>query len=379
MVTGLEPRTKIAVSPVQNAADMNAFIDLPWSIYAGDKNWVPPLKSDVRRLLDPAQHPFWKHGRRELFLARRGSQVVGRIAAIVDDNYNRFHEERMGIWGFFECLDDPEASAALFAAAESWCRAEGMNFIRGPLNPSTNYEIGMLLEGFDMPPVVMMTYNPRYYLDLVEGSGHAKEKDLLAFLIDWNSQASARVSKLAARIKRNNNITIRTADPKRVDRELVVFKKLYDSALVRNFGFVPMTDAELEDMGKLMVKIGDPDLIFFVYYNDEPVGLCIILPDVNQLLVRLNGKLGLWGILKALWYRKEITGIRGVMFGFLPEYQKIGLPLVAFDYVKELLKRKQYKTFELGWNLEDNDPINQFDREIGGKEYKKYRIYRKQL
>jgi len=140
-----------------------------------------------------------------------------------------------------------------------------------------------------------------------------------------------------------------------------------------------MNDAELEDMGKMMVKIGDPDLVFFVNYNDQPVGLCIILPDINPLLKRLNGKVGLFGILKALWYRKEIKGIRGVMFGFLPDYQKIGLPLVAFDYVKEVLQRKQYQYFELGWNLEDNDPINQFDREIGGREYKKYRIYRKQL
>ncbi|MBL9123789.1 MAG: hypothetical protein JNG90_09165 [Planctomycetaceae bacterium] len=379
MVTGLEPQTAIAVSPVKTAAEMDAFVDLPWRIYAGDKNWVPPLKNEFRRLLDPARHPFWLHGRRELFLARRGNQVVGRIAAIVDDNYNRFHEERMGIWGFFECLDDPQAAAALFAAAENWCRAEGMTFIRGPLNPSTNYEIGLLLEGFEYPPTIMMTYNPRYYLDLVSGCGYVKEKDLLAFLINWQSNVATRVSKLAARIKRNNHITIRKAERKKFDRELSIVKKLYDSSLMRNWGFVPMTDAEIEDMGKLVAKIGDEDLVFFVNYNDEPVGLCIILPDVNRLLMRLNGKLGLWGILKALWYRKEVTGIRGVMFGFLPEYQKIGLPLVAFDYVNEVLRRKNYQYFELGWNLEDNEPINQFDREVGGTEYKKYRIYRKPL
>lgn len=379
MVTGIEPQTAIVVTPIKTAAEIDAFIELPWRIYAGDPNWVPPLKNEMRRLLDPNQHPFWLHARRELFVARRGSKIVGRIAAIVDDNYNRFHEEQMGIWGFFECVDDAEVAAALFAAAEQWCRGQGMTFIRGPLNPSTNYEIGMLLEGFEYPPTVMMTYNPRYYLDLVAGCGHVKEKDLLAFLIDWKSHTTTRVSKLAARIRRNNNITIRPADPKQISREIAIVKQLYDASMARNWGFVPMTDAEMEDMGRLVARIGDPDLVFFVNYNDQPVGLCIILPDVNRLLLRLNGRLGLWGMLKALWYRKEITGIRGVMFGFLPEYQKIGLPLVAFDYVNEVLHRKKYQYFELGWNLEDNDPINQFDREVGGKEYKKYRIYRKAL
>lgn len=380
MVTGLAAQTAVDVRAVAGSADIDAFIELPWEIYARDPNWVPPLRNEVRRLLDPSKHPFWLHARRELFLARRGGRVVGRIAAIVDDNYNRFHEERMGIWGFFECHDDPEAAAGLFAAAENWCREQGMSFIRGPLNPSTNYEIGMLLEGFEYPPTIMMTYNPRYYLDLVGGCGYVKDKDLLAFLIDWESQTAARVTKLADRIRRNNNITIRPAQRKNFAEELKTVKQLYDASWQKSWGFVPMTDAEIEDMGRLVYRIGDPDLVFFVNYNDQPVGLCIILPDVNRLLMKLNGRLGLWGMLKAFWYRKQITGIRGVLFGFLEEYQKKGLPLVAFDYVNQILRsKKKYQYFELGWNLEDNDAINQFDREVGGREYKRYRIYRKPL
>lgn len=379
MVTIPDTTAAVTIVPVRDNAAMTSFIDLPWRIYAGDPNWVPPLKNELRRLLDPERHPFWLNARRELFLARRGGQTVGRIAAIVDENYNRFHEERMGVWGFFECDDDADAAAGLFAAAESWCREQGMTFIRGPLNPSTNYEIGMLLEGFEYPPTIMMTYNPRYYLDLVAGCGYAKEKDLLAFLIDWGSTIADRVTKLANRVRRNHNITIRLAERKRFDQELKIVKQLYDAAWMKSWGFVPMSDAELEDMGRMVSKIGDNDLVFFVNYNDQPVGLCIILPDVNPLLKRLNGRLGLWGLLKALWYRREITGIRGMLFGFLPEYQRLGLPIVAFDYVNQVLHRKHYKYFELGWNLEDNDAINHFDREVGGREYKRYRIYRKTL
>lgn len=372
--------SSVEIVPAQSSADMRAFVDLPWKLYAHEPNWVPPLKSEVRRLLDPLRHPFWKFSQRSLFLARRDGQTVGRIAAIVDENYNRFHQEKMGIWGFFECANDPEAAAGLFSAAEAWVRDKGMAFIRGPLNPSTNYEIGMLLEGFEHPPVVMMPYNPRYYLDLVAANGYAKEKDLLAMLIEQRAHASDRAERLARVIAKKNNVSIRPARFDDYANEMALIKEIYHASMERNWGFVPMTDEEIDEMGRSLMKIADPDLVIFIYHGQDPAGICVVLPDVNPILKRLNGRVGLLGLLKLLIYGRKIVGWRGTVFGFKRQYQKLGLPLVAFDYINRMLREKKSAEFlELGWNLEDNKDINQFDAEVGGHVYKKYRIYRKDL
>lgn len=297
--------SEIEISTVSNRRDLDHFIDLSWKIYEGDDNWVPPLKKQVRSLLDTAVHPFWKFSERELFLAWRGSEVVGRIAAIIDHNYNSFHDEKMGAWGFFECLDCPEAAAALFSAAEIWTSGKGMTFLRGPLNPSTNYEVGMLIEGFDSPPTVMMTYNPEYYIPLVESCGLQKEKDLVAILVVQNDRAGARVQRLAARVMKNKNIYVRTANKRNFQSEMEIFKDIYNSAWSKNWGFVPMTEEEMTFMGKELIHVMDPELVFFIYYDGQPVGAALSLPDINPLLKRLDGKLGILGLLKALLYKRS--------------------------------------------------------------------------
>lgn len=369
----------IQVVPVRTPRQLRQFIDLPWKLYEGEPNWVPPLKADQRRLLDPARHPFWKFSQRELFLAMRGTEPVGRVAAIVDQNYNQFHNERMGAFGFFECARDQVAATALVDAAADWVRQRGMTFLRGPLNPSTNYEIGVLVDGFEYPPAVMMPYNPRYYPDLLTGAGLDKEKDLVSLLLEPQNRTSDRVGKLAARIRRNNNVRIRSGERKHFDRELALIKELYHASWSRNWGFVPMTDEEMDEAGKFLYRIADPDLVLFVYFHDEPVGICIILPDMNPLLKRFNGRLGLGSLLTYWRYKHEVVGLRAILFGFKHEVQKLGLPLVVFDHLNHVLREQktQYKYLELGWNLEDNEGINRFDAEIGGREYKRYRIYRK--
>ncbi|MGZ6238017.1 MAG: acyl-CoA N-acyltransferase, partial [Syntrophales bacterium] len=190
----------VDIIAVERQSELKDFIDLPWRIYAEYPNWIPPLKEEVRRMLDPGGHPFWEFSERILFLARRGAETVGRIAGIIDRHYNRFHGEKMGIWGFFECTDDREAAAALFSSVEMWAREKGMTFMRGPLNPSTNYEAGLLIEGFVHAPVLMMTYNPPYYPGLVEWCGFTKEKDLMAFLIDGDYRLPEWMDRLAERI-----------------------------------------------------------------------------------------------------------------------------------------------------------------------------------
>jgi hypothetical protein len=369
----------IDVTLVNDHSEMTEFIDFPWKIYADHSNWVPPLKAEVRRLLDARQHPFWKFSERALFLARRGKEVVGRIAAIVDRNYNEFHGERMGIWGFFECVNDANVADALFSEAEQWTSQKGMDFIRGPFNPSTNYEIGLLVEGFQYSPTIMMTYNPPYYPQLIESQGFIKEKDLIALMVEETDRSSQRVERLARRIMRNSSITIRTLNMKDVEGEVALIGEIYKECWSENWGFVPMTQDEMKEMARNISRIADPDLVFFLYYKDDPAAVGLVVPDINPLLKRLNGKLGLLGYLKIALYKREIKGLRAMLFGVRKNYQKLGLPLVAFDYMNRTGRQKNYQYLELGWNLEDNDSINQFDREVGGKVLKRYRIYRKNL
>jgi hypothetical protein len=370
----------IEIVVVERGSDLKDFIDLPWNLYAGYPRWVPPLKKQVHRLLDPRRHPFWSSAERRLFLARRGSQVVGRIAGIVDHRYNEYHGEQMGIWGFFECADDPAVAAALFSAVETWARRKGMAFVRGPLNPSTNYEVGLLVEGFDYPPALMMAYNPPYYSRLVESCGFTKEKDLLAFLIEGDYRLPEWMDSLAGRIARKKGVHIRRSNPKDADSEFALVREIYNSSWAGNWGFVPLSDHEMRDIQKNVMEFLDPDMVFFIYYEHEPAAFCVIFPDMNPLLKRLNGRIGLLGLLKVLMYRREINGLRLLMFGIKEKYRQLGLPMLAFHHIYEVVRRKEkYHYLELGWTIEDNESINSLIEEAGAKKYKKYRIFRKSL
>jgi hypothetical protein len=370
----------IDIITVESKAQLKDFIDLPWKVYAAYPKWVPPLKKEVSRLLDPARHPFWESAERVLFLARRDGRTVGRIAGIIDRAYNEFHNEQMGIWGFFECTDDPEAAAALFSSVETWVRQKGMTFLRGPLNPSTNYEVGLLIEGFDYLPALMMPYNPPYYLGLIESCGFAKEKDLLAFLIEGNYHLPDWMESLAARLTRKQSIRIRPMNPKDADAEFDILREIYNESWSKNWGFVPLSTHEIRDIQKNVMHFADPDLAFFIYYENEPAAVCVIFPDINPLLKRFNGKIGLMGLLKAILYRHEIKGTRLLIFGIREKYRQMGIPILAFHHIYKVAREnKKYSSLELGWTLEDNEAINTLIEESGARAYKKYRIFRKPL
>lgn len=370
----------IEIIAVERGSELKDFINLPWRIYADSPHWIPPLKSEVRRLLDPREHPFWEFSERILFLARRGSETVGRIAGIIDRHNNECHNEKAGIWGFFECADDAAAAAGLLSAVEKWVRQKGMTFLRGPLSPSMNYESGLLIEGFDYPPAVGMTYNPPYYLRLIESCGHAKEKDLLAFLIDGEYRLPDWMERLAERTAQKKGVLIRHVDPKKMDAEFDLIREIYNDSWSGNWGFVPLTINEMRDIQKSVKPFADPALVFFMYYNDEPAAVCVIFPDVNPLLKCLNGRISPLGLLKALLYWRKIKGLRLLMFGIREKYRQLGLPMLAFHHIYEIArKQRKYQNLEMGWTLEDNESINTLIEEAGAKRYKKYRIFRKSL
>ena len=370
---------KLQIITVTTKRDMHRFINMPWDIYHNDPLWVPPLKKSVADLLNQKKHPFWKFAEGDYFLAVRGNRVVGRIAALIDPHFNNHHGEKSGAWGFFECGHDNEAATALFVAGENWVQNRGMHRIRGPFNPSTNYEIGTLVQGFKKEPALMMPYNPYYYLELIHNAGYKKEKDIFSYRISRDFEIPSWILDYSQRIMENNPITIRC--PKKWHRDDIrLLCSIYRECWHENWGFVPITEEEEDVLAKELLFLIEPELAFFVYFGDDPAAIGILLPDYNPLLKRLNGKIGISALIKKFLYQQEIVGLRGLLFGVKEKYRQMGLPMISVKHVVDVLeKMDKYQYAEMGWTLEDNDAINRLFTESGIHPDKRYRIYCKEL
>jgi len=364
----------IDVRAVETRKELAEFIDMPWTIYKNYPHWIPPLKAEVDKLLTPGKNPFWNHAERELYIARANGRIAGRIAAIRDEHHNGVHGEMAGFFGFFETIEDYGVAEALFSAARRWCKAKGCAFVRGPASPSSNDEYGFLIEGFDKDPSIMMPYNPEYYLRFSEQYGFKKAKDLYAFRKLVSAGVPERIEKIMRRAKKRSPFKLRCIDPKNFKRDIKIIVALYNDAWEKNWGFVPMTEEEMNWTAESMKPFYDPELIVIAELGGKPVGVALTVPNVNEVLKKLNGKMNLWGIIKFLRYKGEIKGCRSLIGGCLPEFRKTGLIAEMF-YETAQRARGRYEWCELGWNLEDNDLINKFDKEIGGEIYKKYRLY----
>jgi len=354
---------------------MARFIEFPYGLYRADPYWVPPLRIAQKELLDPKRHPFHRHAQVQPFLARRDGRVVGRIAAILDPNHNRFHQEEAGFFGFFECVDDQDTASALLGAARDWLRERGAKVIRGPMNPSTNYECGMLVEGFDSSPLVMMPYNPRYYPELIERAGLRKAADLYAYDLPTSQMRLDKVGRVAKLAAGHNQVAIRSIRMKDFAREVEAVWEVYNSAWSRNWGFVPMTREEFQFMAKDMKTILDPELILLGEVEGRVVGIALALPDINQALRHAGGRLLPLGLLKILYHKRSIRDLRVLVLGVREEYRTAG---VAAAFYAELLGRAcrlGYKGAECSWVLEDNVLMRRSIEAFGGKRYKTYRIY----
>jgi hypothetical protein len=369
----------VNISEVKTERQLTAFIDLPWRIYQGNPNWIPPLKKDVRHLLDADRHPFWEHARRALFLAEKNGQVVGRISAQVDDNYNTLWSETLGSFGFFECQDEQETASALFDTAAAWVKGQGMTVLRGPMSPSSNDEWGWLLDAYDRPAVLMMPYNPAYYNRLAETWGLEKAKDLLAFIKHANTPIPRRLTDLAEKLRQNPHISVRPVNMKDLKNEMAIIKDLYNESWQKNWGFSPMTNKEMDLLASNLKTFAEAEMVLFAFYDGNPAGLSITLPDMNQILSHLNGKIGIVGLLKFLYYKRKMTGARALVFGFKQRYRRLGLPVLLFCETEKYMRKRNFQCSEMSWNLEDNRLINDFDRELGAEVYKHYRVYEKPL
>jgi hypothetical protein len=368
----------LEIRPVSSRKEMGEFIQLPWKIYKDDPHWVPPLRMQLKKMFDSKKNPFFEHADVAFFLCREGKEFVGRIAAILNKNHNDFHNEKVGFFGFFESIQKEEVANALFNAASKWVKEKGMESIRGPMSYSTNDECGILIEGFDSSPMVMMSYNPQYYLELVEKNGFQKSKDLLAYAV-YRKKLPERLQRSADLIRKRKKINIRSLNLKDFDNEVERLKGIYNSAWIKNWGFVPMTDNEFSHMAKDLKSFVDPDLTLIAEINGDPVGFSLALPDINQALIKINGRLFPFGILKLLWYMRKIDTFRVITLGVKEPFRRMGIEgLFYFETFKRGLE-KGYQMAEMSWVLEDNVLMSRGIESIEAKVYKRYRIYEKRL
>ena len=377
----------MTVRTVSGRSDRARFVNLPWSIYHGDPNWIPPLKASVRELLDEGSHPFYDGGQAaeiELFLAWEGRDVVGRVAAILNHSHNRVHEENVVFFGFFEAIDRPDVARDLLAAVEGWAAEKGATAVRGPMNPSTNYECGLLVEGFTRPPVLMMTYNPPFYPRLIEGAGYQKAKDLHAFISPVHGASLSRLQRLAERTrKRNPELETRGANLADFKTEVGLVQEIYNSAWEKNWGFVPMSDAEIEWLAKELKPLVQKDLLRFAVYDGEPVAFLLTIPDWNPVLADLDGspwRHPLRTLKHVLKSKPEtMTGLRVITLGVKADHRKRGIEGVLLGEGLEKSLEIGYEWCEYSWILEDNELTIRTVRLMDGELYKVYRIYEKSI
>jgi GNAT superfamily N-acetyltransferase len=365
------------------ADDTVPFIKAQWLFYVDDPLFVPPVVFDRKKLLNQKKNPFFTHAEMQLWLAERDGKVVGRIAGIVNHAHNEKYHDKVGFWGFFESSNDQEVASALFATVEQWLRERGMDTSRGPVNPSINDECGMLIDGWNGPPCVLMTYNPKYYPELVEKSGYAKAKDLFAYEVKQESYRSEKMQRLYDMIIERNQLTFRNVNLKSKDayaKDIATIQKIYNIAWLENWGSVKMTDEEFAYVAEDLKQIADPNYIFFVECKGEVAGFILCLPDVNQVLI--HNKKG--SLLGAAWHlltkKKRINKLRIIILGVLPEFQGKGIDSVLYKRIGDVGLNHGINSGEASWILEDNVMMNRgLTQTMNTEPYRRYRIYDKVL
>lgn len=368
--------TELNVIPIENKSDIKKFVKFQWKVYEGNKYWVPPLLMDRYKILNKEKNPFFQHGEIQLFLAYRGKEIVGRIAAIKNDLHNSIHKDKVGFWGFFECLNDQEAANKLFDAAKAWIKSKGFDKLRGPYNPSVNDENGLLIEGFDDPPRILMTYNPEYYKTLIENYGFAKIKDLYAYDIFRDEMLkNEKIKRVADIAMQRSGMTLRSLDMKNFKAEIDKVKYVYNKAWEPNWGFVPLTDAEMDALADDLKPLVQPDLVIFGEIDNKVVGFALVMPDYNFVFKKMNGRLFPTGIFHLLFGKKAIKWVRIIILGLVPEFQKKGLDAVFYYYIMNKAAEHGWYHGEASWILEDNEMMNKGAVTMRGNLYKKYRIF----
>lgn len=371
-----EIMSEISIKKVQSQSDLMKFIKFQWEIYKGDTYWVPPLIMERKKLLNKKKNPFFKQAEAEYFLAERNGKLVGRIAAIKNDIHLEHHKDDNGFFGFFECINDQDVANKLFETAKNWLLAKGLKGMLGPANPSSNDEWSMLYDGFNDSPRLLMTYNPKYYIKLCEGYGMKKAKDLYAYKLENHKvMASEKLKRVQQIAKDRYKLNITQLEMKNFKKDLEKVKYVYNKAWAPNWGFIPMTDEQIDAMAKDLKPLAEPSLVLFGEIDNKLVGFALVMLDYNELFKDMNGKLLPFNFIKLFTQKKKIKWARIITLGIIPDYQKKGLDSVFYW---EIVNRAHNIGIDLGeasWILEDNDMMNRGANVMGGERYKTYRVW----
>jgi GNAT superfamily N-acetyltransferase len=371
----------VEVRPVAGKRELNTFIRLPWRLYRNEPLWVPPLISERRQVLDRAKNPFFNHAEAEYFLAWRDGRAVGRITAQVDRNFNAFQDNEWGLFGFFECEDDPDAAAALLSAAETWLRSRGRDRMVGPMSFTTNDECGVLIEGFDRPPMILTDWTHPYYPALLEGAGLTKAMDLLMWnlMVDQRDAVHPMIWKVAEQVESKHGITVRSMRKRDMQAEIGRFLEVYNAAWERNWGFVPLEEGEIRHYANQLKPLLDENWAFVAEKDGETIGAALTLPDYNQVLKKMNGRLFPVGWLRFLLGKRKIDRVRVFALGVKREWQHTGVAARFYELHFDAAERTPQKGGEMGWILETNKSMNRAMEGMGGTVVRKYRVYEREL
>ncbi|GAB1366758.1 GNAT family N-acetyltransferase [Candidatus Cloacimonadaceae bacterium] len=370
----------LKIIPVDTNRQLKSFIMLPFELYKNEPNWVPPLIMDQKNFFNPKKNPYYQHSEVKLFLAEKDGKVVGRISAQSNTQHNKEHNENIGFFGFFECIDEQETANALFEAAYEWNRYRGFTSMRGPLNFSVNQECGLLVDGFDTPPMVMMLHNHRYYQKLYENWGLTKTMDLYAYLSE-RSEMPERIEKMVDILTKRYKVQIRSLsrNKKQMKKDIETVFEIYTKAWEYNWGNVPMTKAEFDHIVKELLPIADPDLVFFAEIEGKHAGFSLALPNYNEVLKVMNGRVNPITLVKAMRAKKRISSARVITMGIVKEFQGRGIDSIFHYHSYKNGLPKGYFKGEFSWVLESNLPMMHVAEKLDAKIYKTYRLYDKAI
>jgi GNAT superfamily N-acetyltransferase len=371
----------VTVRAVTSSSDRGRFQRLPWTVYAGDQNWVPPILSQERLLLGWGNHPFFANAEIVTLLAEQRGKVAGRVAVFINNVHDQKYYEKRGFFGFFECVNDVAVARALFESGRAWLLQRGVTAWRGPMNPSLNYTCGLLVDGFDSPPAFLMTYNPPYYAALIEASGFAKAQDLYAYEMDV-----ALLAKLVDRYKPavlsaldGTGLSVRRFDPSRFEEEIRTYLDLYNRSLDGNWGFTPLQEGEVKQIAAELRHLLAPEFVAFAMVEGKAVGAVLALLDYNQIIRKINGRLLPFGIFRLIWGKRRINVARAMAVTMLPAFQQSGFSIVLLDRLVEAAKPWGLRSWEFSWVLESNTSSRGTLERLGTKRSKTYRIYDRAL
>lgn len=373
-------REGLDITVVQDHKALEIFLRLPWKLYEGHSHWVPPLLKTQRELFS-GRNPFLQHAEMRLFLATINGESVGRVAGIIDREFLQIYQERVGFFGFFESVPDYDVAKELLVAAECFLKEEGMEKIRGPVNPSMHDEIGFLTEGYDLSPSIMMPYNPRWYGDFIEQYGFRKAKDFLAFTVDLTRSLDPVHVDVIGRVKKSG-ITLRPMNVKNFWEEIQLLRNLYNTTFMethRHWSFVPMTREEARIKGEFFRPFLSADLIWFAEARGRPIGFSLNLPDISPVLKKVNGRLDVLALLRFFFARRSVNNVRSVANGVLKEHAGMGIGTALLLTAIARMQGKGYSKMEWSWVIEDNIASIRLITKVGGRKYKEYRIYEKDL